>query len=117
MVSTTNHGNILIWHCPMNEKWSAFAGDFEELDENVEYIEKEDEFDIEDEQEITARKMRAEEEDVDIEGWDDETIAADLNPKGNENGNGWEEDTRWAEEHPDADTANWAMRIVMRDDE
>ena len=46
MASTTNHGNILIWHCPTLEKWSAFAGDFEELDENVEYIEKEDEFDI-----------------------------------------------------------------------
>jgi COMPASS component SWD1 len=46
MASTTNQGNILIWHCPTLEKWSAFAGDFEELDENVEYVEKEDEFDI-----------------------------------------------------------------------
>jgi len=46
MASTTVHGNILIWHIPTLEKWSAFAGDFEELDENVEYIEKEDEFDI-----------------------------------------------------------------------
>jgi COMPASS component SWD1 len=46
MVSTTSRGNILIWHCPTLEKWSAFAGDFEELDENVEYVEKEDEFDI-----------------------------------------------------------------------
>jgi hypothetical protein len=45
-VSTTNHGNILIWHCPSPERWGAFAGGFEEVDENVEYEEREDEFDI-----------------------------------------------------------------------
>jgi COMPASS component SWD1 len=39
-------GNILIWHCPNPERWGAFAGGFEEVDENVEYEEREDEFDI-----------------------------------------------------------------------
>lgn len=39
-------GNILIWHCPTEERWGAFAGGFEEVDENVEYEEREDEFDI-----------------------------------------------------------------------
>jgi len=42
----TKQGNILVWHCPHPERWGAFAGGFEEVDENVEYEEKEDEFDI-----------------------------------------------------------------------
>ncbi len=46
MASTTRHGNILIWHSPSPERWGAFAGGFEEVDENVEYEEKENEFDI-----------------------------------------------------------------------
>jgi len=40
------HGNILIWHCPKAERWGAFAGGFEEVDENINYEEREDEFDI-----------------------------------------------------------------------
>jgi len=46
IASTTMHGNILIWHCPKAERWGAFAGGFEEVDENINYEEKEDEFDI-----------------------------------------------------------------------
>jgi COMPASS component SWD1 len=46
IASTTNQGNILVWHCPAPERWGAFAGGFEEVDENVVYDEKEDEFDI-----------------------------------------------------------------------
>lgn len=46
MASTTKKGNILLWHNPTPERWGAFAGGFEEVDENIEYEEREDEFDI-----------------------------------------------------------------------
>ncbi|KAF5322795.1 hypothetical protein D9619_001174 [Psilocybe cf. subviscida] len=67
LASTTNQGSILIWHCPNPERWGAFAGGFEEVDENIEYEEREDEFDIEDEEVQYERKMKAEEEEVDID--------------------------------------------------
>ena len=46
--STTSHGNILLWHlgCLLPERWGASAGGFEEVEENVEYGEREDEFDF-----------------------------------------------------------------------
>ncbi|KAF6762420.1 COMPASS complex protein [Ephemerocybe angulata] len=77
--STTNQGNIHIWHCPNPERWGAFAGGFEEVDENVEYEEKENEFDIEDEAVLLERKMKAEEEDVDID-----TITVATSPPSNQ---------------------------------
>ncbi|DBA90420.1 TPA: hypothetical protein ACH3X1_003693 [Trebouxia sp. C0004] len=43
-VSTT--GKIYLWAPIYRENWSAFAPDFEELEENREYVEREDEFDI-----------------------------------------------------------------------
>ena len=46
IASTTKSGDILLWHSPAPERWGAFAGGFEEVDENIEYDEREDEFDI-----------------------------------------------------------------------
>ncbi|CAB16241.2 Set1 complex component swd1 [Schizosaccharomyces pombe] len=42
-------GSIYIWAVEQKESWSAFAPDFQELEENIEYEEPEDEFDIHDE--------------------------------------------------------------------
>ncbi|KAF9076659.1 WD40 repeat-like protein [Rhodocollybia butyracea] len=115
IASTTNQGNVLIWHSPNAERWGAFAGGFEEVDENVEYEEREDEFDIEDEAEILRRKKEAEQEEVDIDTIEGES---QIHEPDEVNGSviGGDEDTRWADEDADDDVVTWKMRIVMDDD-
>ncbi|KAL0949062.1 hypothetical protein HGRIS_009160 [Hohenbuehelia grisea] len=121
IASTTNVGNILIWHCRIPERWGAFAGGFEEVDENVEYQEREDEFDIEDEADVYTRKMKAEEQEVDIDGdaeVDEEksiltsasiVVASDAR----------DEDTVWADEEPDddSDTGGCRLKIIIVDED
>lgn len=46
LASVSTSGNINIWFTPTKENWSAYAPGFEELEENVEYEEREDEFDL-----------------------------------------------------------------------
>lgn len=46
IVSVSSLGFLHIWTTVTTENWSAYAPGFEELDENIEYEEKEDEFDI-----------------------------------------------------------------------
>ncbi|KAN0066185.1 chromatin binding protein [Thecaphora frezii] len=66
LASVSNTGSIYIWFTATEEIWSAYAPGFEELEENVEYAEREDEFDLEDEEEVTRRKQDEEEALVNI---------------------------------------------------
>ncbi|THH01764.1 hypothetical protein EW026_g1002 [Hermanssonia centrifuga] len=110
IASTTNQGNILIWHCPTPERWGAFAGGFEEVDENVEYEEREDEFDIEDESEQALRKQKEEEEEIDINGAEEKGDRGDY-------WNGEEdEDIAWADDEPDDDLPGWKLKVIMEEE-
>lgn len=61
-------GSIQIWGIEPQQKWSALAPDFEEVEENVEYIEREDEFDILPEGERVKRRGDEELANVDVLG-------------------------------------------------
>jgi len=91
LISTTRDGNVLVWRIQEQENFAAYAGGFEEIPENVVYEEREDEFDIEDEDSIARRKDMEEEIEVDIERVEEGDAAE----------NDVEmvtEDVRWAEE-------------------
>ncbi len=45
------HTQIYLWCTIYKDSWSAFAPDFQELEENTEYVEPEDEFDVNGKQE------------------------------------------------------------------
>eukprot|EP00036_Acanthoecidae_sp_10tr_P013018 CAMPEP_0206291036 /NCGR_PEP_ID=MMETSP0106_2-20121207/2921_1 /ASSEMBLY_ACC=CAM_ASM_000206 /TAXON_ID=81532 /ORGANISM="Acanthoeca-like sp., Strain 10tr" /LENGTH=469 /DNA_ID=CAMNT_0053721601 /DNA_START=3 /DNA_END=1412 /DNA_ORIENTATION=+ len=67
IASISTFGIVYIWAITATEHWSSFAPDFTELEENQEYIEREDEFDIVDETAAEAHSADAEEDEaVDI---------------------------------------------------
>ncbi|KAK1923259.1 WD40-repeat-containing domain protein [Papiliotrema laurentii] len=66
IASVATSGDIHLWQISSPDNWAAFAPGFEELEENIEYDEREDEFDLEDETEASRRKDLEEDVDVDV---------------------------------------------------
>lgn len=58
-------GGIYLWSIVSPQRWSALAPDFAEVEENVEYVENEEEFDIHPFEEIHKRRLDLEDEQVD----------------------------------------------------
>ncbi|KAF2268233.1 WD40 repeat-like protein [Lojkania enalia] len=59
-------GRVWLWSILQPQRWSALAPDFAEVEENVEYFEREDEFDIQPLEEIHKRRLDQEDEEVDV---------------------------------------------------
>ncbi|KAJ6751223.1 hypothetical protein OIU85_001719 [Salix viminalis] len=66
IVSVSLTGLVYIWAKDHTENWSAFAPDFKELEENEEYVEREDEFDLTPETEKVKESDFNQDDEVDI---------------------------------------------------
>lgn len=66
VVSVSLAGLVYIWAKDYTENWSAFAPDFKELEENEEYVEREDEFDLMPETEKMKESGVNEDDEIDI---------------------------------------------------
>ncbi|CAL4068814.1 unnamed protein product, partial [Meganyctiphanes norvegica] len=76
ILASISSGVVSVWSQNQVENWSAFAPDFKELDENVEYEERESEFDQEDEDKSVELSQEKREEDVEVDVITNEPVAA-----------------------------------------
>ncbi|KAF2349110.1 WD40 repeat [Trinorchestia longiramus] len=76
LLASISSGVVSVWAQNQVENWSAFAPDFKELDENVEYEERESEFDQTDEDRSVETSTEKREEDVDVDVTNIEPVAA-----------------------------------------
>lgn len=70
-------GCIYEWSIISPQKWSALAPDFGEVEENVEYVEREDEFDVHPAEQVHQRRLDLEDEEPDVVNFDSIKVGVD----------------------------------------
>ncbi|KAI5859081.1 WD40-repeat-containing domain protein [Tricharina praecox] len=90
-------GRIYIWATTNPQRWSALAPDFAEVEENVEYEEREDEFDIQPVEDVKKRRLHLETEEVDV---------VTIEPVRGEDVGGWQMPVSLEEEETESEEEN-----------